>query len=79
MSGEIVKTAINEQFAVRYENHYSGGKVVTLGNYDAAMDTTDIVRDLRRQGFEPTLLRREITVTYSDWAAVSDTDKGEQR
>lgn len=64
------ETTTAEQFAVTYANHYRAGKVVTLGNYDALMDTTDIVRDLRRQGFEPTVLRREITRTYSDWEAM---------
>lgn len=61
------ETKVSEQFAVRYANHYKDGKLVTLGNYDAAHDTVDIVRDLRRQGFDPTVLRREITVSYTDW------------
>lgn len=59
-----------EQFAVQYANHYQGGKIVTLGNYDALMDTTDIVRDLSQQGFKPAVLRREITRTYGDWTLV---------
>lgn len=56
-----------EQFVVQYANHRKGGKLVTLGNYDTDFDTVDIVRDLRQQGYEPVVLRREVTVTYSDW------------
>lgn len=67
---ENVETVVNEQFAVTYANHYRDGKLMTLGNYDAEMDTTDIVRSLRQQGFEPTVIRREITITYGGWSVV---------
>lgn len=70
MSGDLPETVTVEQFAVRYVNHYKDGKLVTLGNYDALMDTTDIARDLRRQGYEPTVLRRIITRTYTAWEPV---------
>lgn len=72
-----------EQFAVQYANHRKGGKLVTLGNYDADFDTVDLVRDLRRQGYEPVVLRREVTVTYSDWVAgcvaIPDQNSQEER
>lgn len=57
-----------EQFAVQYANHYrADGKIVTLGYWDAVMDTTDIMRDLREQGYEPVVLRRKIVREYGDW------------
>jgi len=33
----------------------------------AAHETVDIVRDLRQQGYDPKVLRRVVTRTYSDW------------
>ena len=64
MTAESVTVA---QFAVRYLNHRKGNKEVTLGNWDAAHETVDIVRDLRQQGYDPKVLRRVVTRTYSDW------------
>jgi hypothetical protein len=62
------ETVTVEQFAVRYTNHYRPDrKVVTLGNWDAWFDTVDIIRDLKQQGYEPELLRREVTRIYGAW------------
>lgn len=63
----VGETVVTEQFAVRYLNHRRGNKPVTLGLWDADFDTTDIVRDLRQQGYEPEVMRRTITRVYSDW------------
>ena len=41
------ETVVTEQFCVQYVNHYrKDGKIITLGNYDAEMDTVDIIRDV---------------------------------
>ncbi|CQD07228.1 hypothetical protein BN970_01358 [Mycolicibacterium conceptionense] len=62
---------VSSQFAVRYANHRAKGKAIQLGNYSTEAETTDIARDLKRQGYEPEVITRTVTVTYTDWAPVT--------